>query len=405
MRILHILDHSIPLHSEYAVRTQAILKHQRALGWETFHLTGPKQGAVLSDEESVGGWEFSRTAPQSGLLENVPVLAEIELMGEITFGIEKIVKRVRPHILHAHSPVLNALPALRAGRRSGTPVVYEVRALWEDAGVVKGTVRRGGVRYRLMRGVETWALKHADAVTTICEGLRGDIVARGISAEKVTVIPNAVDIEDLPVVGKSALELKRQLGLEGALVIGFVGALHEFEGLEVLLRAVPKILSLDAQVRVLLVGDGPHELKLRQLAAELQISDRIVFAGQVPHEDLARYYGAFDLHLSPRLPMRYTDLVTPMQPLEVMARGCLLVASDVGGSRETVRHGETGILFKAGDVDALAAAVINLVHAQDSWPVLRAAARRFVETERTWAASVSQYENVYARVTNQSWRT
>ena len=119
MRILHILDHSIPLHSGYAFRTLAILKEQRALGWETFHLTSPKQGPAAADEEQVDGWHFYRTLPPGGMLEGVPGLEEIELMGEIAHRIEQIVKRIRPHILHAHSPVLNAIPALRVGRRLG----------------------------------------------------------------------------------------------------------------------------------------------------------------------------------------------------------------------------------------------------------------------------------------------
>ncbi len=193
MRILHILDHSIPLQSGYAYRTQAILKEQRALGWETFHLTGPRQGPATANEEIVGGWEFNRTAPPGGLLEGVPVLAEIELMGEVAYRIEKVVKRVRPHVLHAHSPVLNVIPALRIGRRLDIPVVYEVRELWEDATVGRGAFTAGRLRYRLIRGMETWALKRADAVTTSGEGLRGDLINRGVPAGKITVIPDAVD--------------------------------------------------------------------------------------------------------------------------------------------------------------------------------------------------------------------
>ena len=405
MRILHILDHSIPLQSGYAFRTQAILKHQRAMGWETFQLTGPKQGPAVADTEMVGGWEFNRTAPPGGLLENMPMLAEIELMGEITFRIEKIVQRVRPHILHAHSPVLNAIPALRVGRRSDTPVVYEVRSLWEDAGAARGTVRRGGVRYRLMRSFETWALKRADAVTTVCDGLGGDIAARGIPVKKMTVIPNAVDIEEFVFGDTPDAELKQRLGLDGALVLGFVGSFYAYEGLAVLLRALPEIVLHASQVRVLLVGDGPQESQLKQFAAELRIADKVVFAGRVPHEDVSRYYDLIDMFVCPRLSMRYTELVTPLQPLEAMARGCLLAASDVGGHRELIRHGETGVLFRAGESGALATAVINLINARDSWPVLKTAARRFVETERTWTASVARYENVYARITKQSWRT
>jgi len=395
MRILHILDHSIPLHSGYTFRTLAILQQQRALGWETFHLTGPKQGPVAAEEEQVDGWHFYRTPPPGGLLDGIPGLAEIELMGEIAHRIEEIAKRIRPHILHAHSPVLNAIPALRVARRLGIPLVYEVRASWEDAAVDHGTAQAGGLRYRLSRGLETWALKRASAITTICEGLRGEIVARGIPAEKVTVIPNAVDIEAFTLGGTPDPELRRALGLDEACVLGFVGSFYAYEGLALLMRALPVIAAQVPRVRVLLVGGGPQEAELKRLASELGIAERVIFAGRVPHGEVQRYYDLIDLLVYPRLSMRLTELVTPLKPLEAMAQGRLLVASDVGGHRELIRDGETGVLFKAGDPDALAAAVVGLLREPQRWPAMKDAGRRFVENERNWAASVAHYRPVY----------
>ncbi len=400
MRILHILDHSIPLHSGYTFRTLAILQQQRALGWETFHLTGPKQGPVAAEEEQVDGWHFYRTPPPGGLLDGIPGIAEIELMGEIAHRIEEIAKRIRPHILHAHSPVLNAIPALRVGRRLGIPLVYEVRASWEDAAVDHGTAQAGGLRYRLSRGLETWALKRASAITTICEGLRGEIVARGIPAEKVTVIPNAVDIEAFTLGGTPDPELRRALGLDEACVLGFVGSFYAYEGLALLMRALPVIAAQVPRVRVLLVGGGSQEAELKRLVSELGIADRVVFAGRVPHGEVQRYYDLIDLLVYPRLSMRLTELVTPLKPLEAMAQGRLLVASDVGGHRELIRDGETGVLFKAGDPDALAAAVIRLLREPQRWPAMKDAGRRFVESERNWVASVERYRNVYDVVTH-----
>jgi PEP-CTERM/exosortase A-associated glycosyltransferase len=332
------------------------------------------------------------------LLEGVPGLAEIELMGEISYRIEQIVKRIRPQILHAHSPVLNAIPALRVGRRLGIPVVYEVRASWEDAAVDHGTAKAGGVRYRLSRALETWALKRVDAITTICEGLRGDIVGRGISAERVTVIPNAVDIEAFSTDGEPDPELRRSLGLEGARVLGFVGSFFAYEGLDLLLRALPKILAEMPHVRVLLVGGGRQEAELKRLASEFGIADKVVFAGRVPHSDVHRYYDLIDVLVYPRLSMRLTELVTPLKPLEAMAQGRLLVASDVGGHRELIRNGETGTLFKAGNAAALAAAVLDLLGNPERWAALKSTARSFVENERNWRASVARYDEVYARV-------
>jgi PEP-CTERM/exosortase A-associated glycosyltransferase len=395
MRVLHILDHSIPLHSGYAFRTLAILKQQRALGWETFHLTGPKQGASAVDEEEVDGWNFFRTPPPQGILEGIPGIAEIELMGEITYRIEQVVKRIRPHILHAHSPVLNALPALRVGRRLGIPVVYEVRAFWEDAAVDHGTAREGGLRYRLTRALESWALRRVDAVTTICGGLRDDIAARGIAAEKIHVIPNAVDVDAFSSNGTPDPQLRQQLGLTDALVIGFIGSFYAYEGLELLLRATSTIVGKMPAVRILLVGGGPQEAELKRIAAELGIEKHVVFTGRVPHDQVQRYYDLIEVLVYPRLSMRLTELVTPLKPLEAMAQGRLLVASDVGGHRELIRSGENGVLFKAGDANALATAVIELVAQPERWPLLKSTARDFVERERNWRVSVAGYRKVY----------
>lgn len=402
MRILHILDHSIPLHSGYAFRTLAILKQQRAIGWETFHLTGPKQGAAAASEEQVDGWQFFRTPPPGGILERVPGLAEVELMGEIAFRIEQVVKRIRPHILHAHSPVLNAIPALRVGRRLGIPVVYEVRAFWEDAAVDHGTSREGGLRYRLTRALESWALRRVDAVTTICEGLKSDIVARGISADKVCVIPNAVDIETFGSRGMVNAELRQSLGLGNGVVIGFIGSFYAYEGLELLLRAVPEIVAKLPSVKVLLVGGGNQEGALKRVTSELGIEKNVIFTGRVPHETVQDYYDLIDVLVYPRLSMRLTELVTPLKPLEAMAQGRLLVASDVGGHRELIRSGETGVLFKAGDTSALAEAVVNLVLTPGRWDALKSTARRFVEEERNWLASVSRYRQVYGPLLNEA---
>ena len=152
MRILHILDHSLPLHSGYTFRSAAILREQRALGWDTFHLTSPKQGSVAADYEDVDGLRFYRTrVPPVG----PPILNELRQIKATEIRLEQLARELRPDILHAHSPVLNAIPALRVGKRLGIPVVYEIRAFWEDAAVDHGTTRQNSLRYRLTRALET----------------------------------------------------------------------------------------------------------------------------------------------------------------------------------------------------------------------------------------------------------
>jgi len=395
VRILHILDHSIPLQSGYTFRTLSILREQRKLGWETFHLTTPKQVGCTSEEEEVDGWHFFRTSAHANG-SAVPWVGELALMRAVERRLDDVVRRVLPDILHAHSPVLNAIPALRVGRRLGLPVVYEVRAFWEDAAVDHGTTHEGSLRYRVTRGLETYALKRADHVTTICEGLRGDILARGIPQHKVTVIPNAVDIEAFAPSGTPDPALRMKLGLGDSTVIGFIGSFYAYEGLDLLIEALPAIAAKAPDVRVLLVGGGPQEAALREQVGRLGLEARVILAGRVPHQDVPGYYDLVDILAYPRHPMRLTELVTPLKPLEAMAQGRVLVASDVGGHRELIRDGVTGVLFRAGDPKSLADAVTSLLNRRDRWPAMRDAGRRFVEAERNWGASVGRYRDVYS---------
>ena len=395
LRVLHVLDHSIPLHSGYTFRTAAILREQRKLGWQTFHLTSPKHTAPSGPQETVDGLEFFRTPPPPASALNLPGLAEVALMKATGRRLLEVARQVKPHVIHAHSPVLNAMPALRVGRQLGIPVVYEVRAFWEDAAVDHGTTHEGSMRYRLTRRLETHALRQANHVFTICEGLRADIVARGIAPERVTVIPNAVDIEAFDPGGQPDEALKARLGVTGASVVGFIGSFYAYEGLDLLLAALPELLRRRPEVRVLLVGGGPQDAALKAQAAALGVADKVVFTGRVPHTEVQRYYDLVDVLAYPRHSMRLTELVTPLKPLEAMAQGRVLVASNVGGHRELIEHGRTGWLFEAGSTAALADGIASLLERRADWPALRAAGRGFVEGERNWARSVSRYRAVY----------
>ena len=399
MHILHILDHSLPLHSGYTFRTASILREQRARGWDTQHLTSPRQNGAAADAETADGWTFHRTPFRPGPLSRLPGAGRyLDEMNATTRRLDDLVRHHRPDILHAHSPVLNALPALRVGRRHGIPVLYEVRACWEDAAVDHGSTREGSLRYRATRALETHALRRADAVTVICDGLRREFEGRGIPPEKITVIPNAVDVEAFSFGAAADPSLRESLGLRDAVVLGFVGSFYAYEGLDLLLHAFAQLRPRHPALRVLLVGGGPQEEALKTLARTLGIAACVLFTGRVPHAQVQRYYEQIDLLAYPRHSMRLTELVTPLKPLEAMAQGRIFVASDVGGHHELVRHGDTGFLFAAGRADALADAIESALQRRGEWDAMRARGRRFVETQRTWAQSVARYAPVYERL-------
>lgn len=398
IRVLHVLDHSIPLHSGYTFRTAALLREQRALGWETFHLTSPKQGETSAPFDDVDGLRFYRTPIAKGTLARIPLGKELALMKKLEARLEEVAREIRPDIIHAHSPVLNALPAIKVARKFGIPVVYEIRAFWEDAAVDHGSTHEGSLRYRATRKLETRAIQKVDHVFTICEGLRADIVARGIPAAKVTVIPNAVDVDSFMLASPPNPQLLEKWGLTGKTVIGFIGSFYAYEGLDLLLDALPELIRQRPEVRVLLVGGGPQEANLRQQAERLGLANHVIFTGRVPHKEVGRYYDLINVLAYPRHPMRLTELVTPLKPLEAMAQGQLFVASDVGGHKELIEHNNTGILFEAGNGSALTEALLALLNDRQRWPELKANGRHFVEAVRNWRNSVANYVTPYQQL-------
>ncbi len=403
-RILHILDHSLPLHSGYTFRTLSILREQRTLGWKTHHLTSEKQTGCSVPEETLDGWHFYRTPPSQAPYRHWPLLNPLAVMKGLETRLHEVIARTQPNILHAHSPVLNALPAIKVGRQYGLPVVYEVRAFWEDAAVDHGTTQEGSLRYRLTRALDTLAFGRVDAITTICEGLRRDIVERGIPADKVTVIPNAVDVANFTTQGTPDPELQRQWGLTGMQVLGFIGSFYAYEGLSLLLDALPLILDTLPQIRLLLVGGGPQEEALKAQAQRMNLTNQVIFTGRVPHHDVSRYYDLIDVLVYPRLPMRLTELVTPLKPLEAMAQGRSFIASDVGGHKELIQHEQTGLLFEAGNPRDLSRAVLRLFSDLSLKHNLVLAGREFVENSRTWKNSVHRYQALYERLLGQTRR-
>ena len=233
----------------------------------------------------------------------------------------------------------------------------------------------------------------------ICEGLRGDLIRRGIDADKIIVSPNGVDLDLFGDPPPRDAALAEQLGLdEGDAVIGFIGSFYDYEGIDDLIAAMPALVAAHPRARLLLVGGGPVEAALKTQAADSAAADRIHFVGRVPHTEVERYYSLTDILAYPRKKMRLTDLVTPLKPLEAMAQGKLDAASDVGGHRELIEDGITGTLFAPDDPSAIAAALARLLGTRDRWEERRRTAQVFVETHRNWSSNILRYEPVYQRL-------
>ncbi|MFM5929876.1 MAG: TIGR04063 family PEP-CTERM/XrtA system glycosyltransferase [Novosphingobium sp.] len=391
-RVLHVLDHSLPLHSGYTFRTRAILKSQQAMGIEVRGITGIRHMADGPDAEEADGILFHRTRGQASGPAGLREWREIGLLAD---AIVRLCEEWRPDVLHAHSPALCGAAALRASRRLGIPLVYEIRAFWEDAAVGNGTGSEGSLKYRLTRRLEGHVVAGADAVVTICQGLKDDLVSRGVDPGRITISPNGVDLSLFGEPAAPDPALRAELGLGEGPVIGFIGSFYDYEGLDDLIDAMPLLIERQPGARLLMVGGGPREAALREQAEKSPAAAAIRFVGRVPHHEVDRYYALCDIMAYPRKASRLTDLVTPLKPLEAMAQDKLVAASSVGGHRELVEDGKTGVLFAPDDPAACADALARLIAARDSWQALRANGHDHVRTRHDWAKNVHRYLRVY----------
>lgn len=394
-RILHVLDHSLPMQSGYTFRTRAIMTAQAASGLEVRAITGLRHTADGPQVEQAAGLTFYRT---SGAPSGPPGLREWREIGALADAIVALAAEWRPDILHAHSPALCGMAALQAGRRLGIPVVYEIRAFWEDAAVENHKLRAGSLRYRLGRMLENRVVAGADAVMTICHGLRDDLVARGVPRNKIGMMPNGVDLSLFGDSLERNAALARRFDLGSGPAIGFIGSFYDYEGIDLLIAAMPRLTARHAGVRLLLVGGGPMEQVLHEQAKASGAAAEIHFTGRVAHDEVRQYYSLCDIMVFPRRTSRLTELVTPLKPLEAMAQGKLVAASDVGGHRELIEHGRTGILFPPDSVEGCAAAIADLIASRERWVRMRKAARSHVVKHHDWARNVRNYQAVYQEV-------
>ena len=401
LRILHVLHNSLPLLCGYSIRSGAIVSHQRSQGLDPIVVTSSRQPeSVEARVEFIDGTPHFRT--QAHAEPALPILRERALMRRLQERVEQVIGETRPHIVHAHSPVLVGLPALLAARKHGLPFVYEIRDLWENASVDRGKFRHNSPLYRLARGLETYVLRRADAVVTICDALRWDVTTRVRDPRKVFVVGNGVDTTVFdPASVKVATEFRRQWRLEGKRVIAYVGTFQPYEGLDLLIRAMPAIRAGASNAHLLIVGGSAGEStaveqELQARVASLALGPHVTFTGRVPHVLAKNAYAMADIVVCPRLLTRTTALTTPLKPLEAMSLGRALVISDVPGMRELVHDGETGATFPAGDVDGLARVCLRLLEDPALRRALGERAHAWVVEHRQWATLVARYHDIYA---------
>ncbi|HME65607.1 MAG TPA: glycosyltransferase family 4 protein [Streptosporangiaceae bacterium] len=400
-RVLHIVNDALPTTSAgYTIRTHEIVLAQLTAGLDPHVVTRcgfPVTQGTLDGRRLVtlDGIPYHRLLPwhMPGRADKAAARG-LELAARLT-------EQLRPAVLHAASNYANATIALALGERYGLPVVYEVRGFWEDTWLSrhpKGNDLASSELYRRNRDLETRCMQAADLVVTLGEAMREEIVARGIPAEKVLIVPNAVSedfLQPLPDAGA----LREELGIApNEHVVGEVSTLVPHEGIGTLLEATRLLRERGLPVRALIVGDGPERPALQRQAADLGLGEAAIFTGRVPAAKVREFHALLDVFVVPRTPDRVCQLVTPLKPVEAMASGLCVVTSDVKALAEIIKPDVTGALTIPQDPVALADSLGLLVCSPDIRRKLGDNAREWVARDRTWAHNAARYRDAYARL-------
>lgn len=401
IRILHVLDHSWPVHTGYSIRSLHLIAAQKHVGLKPQALTGPLQ--LVDDPKAtdtvVDGISYSRTSYAGGfsrwaIAGRRPLFREIEVVRLIRRKILELVEKDPVDIIHAHSPAICGLGALQAARTKDLPFVYELRAFWEDAAVDQNKTQRHSLRYSMSRKLEDYVVHRADAVVGISGSILEELKQRKTDPAKLFHVPNGVDTAKFSPLARDA-QLAAKLGLGNELVLGFIGSLYRWEGVAWLVRAVAELRRRGAACKLLIVGDGEEMPAVRDAVRELNAAEFVQVLGRVSHDEIERYYSVVDVLVYPRHSIRLTELVTPLKPLEAMALGKAILGSDVGGIRELVESGQTGLLYQADNVDDFCVQARRVMANNDMRRELGARAREMVLREKDWKSLAQRYVPIY----------
>ena len=304
-------------------------------------------------------------------------------------------------MLHAASNFANARLALTLRERYGLPVVYEVRGFWEDTWLSRhpdaGQLARSEL-YQRNRDLETRCMLAADLVVTLGEAMREEIVTRGVAAEKILIVPNAVSEDFLKSLPDAATR-RDELNIDpDEYVVGVVSSLVPHEGIGTLLEATAILRARHVPARALIVGDGPERAALQRQAADLGLAEVAVFTGRVPAAKVRQFHALLDIFVVPRTSDRVCQLVTPLKPIEAMASGLCVVTSQVKALTEIVKHEVTGMQTVPQDPVSLADCLEHLLYSPDIRRKLGDNAREWAARDRTWAHNAARYRDAYARL-------
>ena len=313
IRVLHVFHHIFHYPCGYRTRSENILRYQRGHGIESMVVTSFDHEGSRHLPDPAGATVAPGAAYTGSQRRG---LREWQLMTSLRRQVERAIDRIQSG--RRARPFAGAgCLAGAVGRQTSPPSVRlrGPRSLWENAAVDLGNLSEGSLGYRAAQAIDSYVLKRADAVTVICDSMRTELAARLGRNDRLFIANNGVDLEALRPEAAEASRRRWNLPVD-ARVLGFIGTLQPYEGLELLIDALPRFLQRAPGVHLMITGDGNHEAALRAQVAERGLDRHVTFTGRIAHADVSHAYAASDLIVYPRRHTETTRLTTPLKPLE-----------------------------------------------------------------------------------------
>lgn len=397
--VLFVLNKAMPATNGYTIRTNEIVSRVKQygyrpvatarLGWSPVHENYAKPGL---DDGEYRTYYIDRS--DKYLTNRTPLRKYFNVYKDELLN---IVLREKPAVIHAASNFQNAMPAIQLGNQLGIKTIYEVRGMWHHTQTSKVPEFYNSDRFNMQEHYEVLCCQQADEVIVISESLREYLILKGIESDKITVLPNGVDTDVLSPLKKSK-EIIERYELQNSTVLGFIGSITNYEGLELIIDSIQELNNsgnFKQRFKLLVVGDGQYRATLQRKVLDHHLSDDIIFVGKVPFDVVKDYYSVIDIAPFPRQDKLVCQLVTPIKTYEAMSMGKQVVVSDVNALKEMVIDQVNGVYFKADDKEAFKEAIINVMQNES----LGESARKWVVDYRDWQVLMKKLIKIYEKMT------
>gem|GEM_PF-175166 len=400
--VIYLLHNSLPHHSGgYACRSHGMLTAMMDLNVDIQPLTrhcypwdlSDFREHELVDYEIVDSVKYHRTFNSS---ENHSSSGPYDYIYNYASQVIQHAQLNKSSIIHAASNHRNGLAAVVAAKNLQISCIYEVRGFWEITRISREPEWLHTEQYRLAESMETTACLLSDQVITLNNAMKQELIRRGIDANKIDIIPNGVDCERFQPLDKDE-RLLDELSLQNKFIIGYIGSLVGYEGIDILIQAMNLICIEYPDLHVLIVGDGVEMKSLEQMVKNLELEEKFTFTGRVPHEEVERYHSIVDVAVFPRTSTPVTELVTPLKPFEAMAMGKCIICSNVEALSEFITEGKNGLTFLKDDPQSLAEILVYTRTSGNHYTIGQEA-RNWVETNRNWKIICTRLKEIYERL-------